>query len=160
MDIDPGLVVWTLINFGIFLAILIKIGAKPITKGLNSREQSIQDAIDNAEKANEQAKKFLEESEDKLSTAQKEMREIIDKGKEQAENIISKASEESEEVKKKKVEEAQREIEQSKNAAIDQLRKEVADLVVDATEKIIDEKLDKDKHYKIIEEHIKKLPKN
>ncbi|MFH1051576.1 MAG: F0F1 ATP synthase subunit B [bacterium] len=160
MNIDPGLIVWTLVNFGIFLFLILKLGTKPILNGLKARENKINDSIDAAEKAKSDAQKLLLETETKLSQAQKEMNEIIAKGREQAEKILQKASDESETVKRQKVEDAKNEIEKSKENAIKQLRSEVADLVVMATEKILDENLDKAKHYKMIEQYIEKLPNN
>ena len=160
MNVDPGLVFWTLINFGIFLFILLKLGTKPIIKALNNREETIKNSIEDTEKANSEAKKFLEESQKKLDEAQREMSEIIAKGREQAEQNIRKATEEAEKVKKQKVEEATREIEQSKDKALHELRSEVADMVIIATEKIIGETVDKEKHYKLIQSSIEKLPNN
>ncbi len=160
LNISPGLMIWTLFNFFIVLFIVIKFGVKPIVNGLNSRENSIKDAIEHAEKANSEAQALLKESQEKLRNAQSEMSEIIQKGRVQAEEMLRKAGEDADKVKKQKVEDAVKEIERSKDAAIHELRKEVATLVVGATEKLLDETLDKDKHYKLIESYIEKLPKN
>jgi F-type H+-transporting ATPase subunit b len=160
MNVDPGLVIWTLINFGIFLFILLKLGTKPIIKALNSREDGIKNSIEEAEKANAEAKNLLAESQKKLDKAQQEMAEIIAKGREQAELHIRKAAEEAEKVKRQKVEEAAREMDQSKDKALLELRSEVADMVIIATKKIIGETVDKDKHYKLIQSSIEKLPNN
>lgn len=160
MNIDPGLIVWTLVNFGIFLFLLLKLGTKPILNGLNARENSIKESIEGAEKARDEAKKLLQQSEEKIANAQKEMMEIISKGREQSERLIQKATEEADAIRRQKVEDAQREIERSKDTAIKQLRNEVADLVVGATEKILDETLDKEKHLKMIDKYIEKLPNN
>jgi F-type H+-transporting ATPase subunit b len=160
LNISPGLMIWTLFNFFIVLFIVIKFGVKPIVNGLNSRENGIREAIENAEKANAEAQTLLKESQEKLRNAQSEMSEIIQKGRVQAEEIVRKAADDAEKVKKQKVEDAVKEIERSKEAAILELRKEVAGLVVVATEKLLNETLDKDKHYKLVESYIDKLPKN
>ncbi len=160
MNIDPGLIVWTLVNFGIFLTLILLLGTKPILNGLNARENKIKESIEAAENAKTEAQKLFQETEKKLSQAQKEMNEIIAKGREQAEKIITKASDEAEAIRRQKVEDAKFEIEKSKENAIKQLRTEVADLVVLATGKILDETLDKDKHYKMIEQYIDMLPNN
>lgn len=160
MSIDPGLVFWTLVNFGIFLLILIKFGAKPMIEALNQRENTIKETIENAESKYREAQQFLEDSKQKLSEAQKDMMDVINKGKEQAESIINQALEKAEAVKKQKVEDSLKEIDRNKEIAIKELRTEVADLVVQATEKILDESLDKTMHYKMIEKYIDQLPKN
>lgn len=160
LSVSPGLIIWTLVNFFVFFLLLYFLGFKHIAKGLKTREDSIRDNIDGAEKANIEAKRILDESQARLSNAQMEMTEIISKGRNQAEEIIRKASEEAEKVKQAKVEEAKKEIERSKDNAIKELRKEVADLVIEATEKIIGDNLDKDRNYKLIEGYIGKIPNN
>ncbi len=160
LNVSPGLIIWTLVNFFIFFFLLYKLGFKMIAKGLKTREDSIREDIEGAERANLEAKKLLEDSQAKLNSAQVEMAEIITKGRTQAEEIIRKAADEAEQVKQNKVEEARKEIERSKETAIKELRKEVAGLVVEATEKILGETLDKEKNYKMIENYIDKIPNN
>ncbi len=160
LSVSPGLIIWTLVNFFIFFFLLFKLGFKQIAKGLKTREDSIRESIEGAERANIEAKKILEESQARLANAQQEMTEIISKGRNQAEEIVRKATDEAEKVKQAKVEEAKKEIERSKDNAIKELRKEVADLVIDATEKIIGDNLDKEKNYKLIEGYIGKIPNN
>ncbi len=160
LNVSPGLMIWTLINFFLLLVLLIKFGVKPILNGIRSREAGIRDEINNATKANLEAQSLLLESQNKLQTVQKEMGEIIHKARVQAEELIHKASEEAERLKRQKVDEATKEIERSKESAILALRSEVAGLVVIATEKLLGETLDKEKHIKLVELHIEKLPKN
>ncbi|MDQ1265522.1 MAG: F-type H+-transporting ATPase subunit b [Bacteroidota bacterium] len=160
MNVSPGAIIWTLINFSIFLFLLIKFGAKPIASGLKAREDRINTAIKNAEDANLKAAELLRESQAKLDQTQQEINSMFTKNKEQAESLVRKAAEEAEKVKHLKIQEAVREIERSKDTAIFELRKEVAGLVILATEKLLDEKLDREKHHKLIESYIEKLPNN
>ena len=160
LSVKPGLLIWTVINFGLFLFLLNKFGGKPIANALKSREQKIADAIAAAEAANAKAEALLIESTAKIDSAQAEVAQMLAKGREQAEAQIKRATEEADKVKREKLEDAKNEIERSKQAAINQLRSEVANLVVDATEKIIGDRLDSEKDIKIIENYIEKLPKN
>ena len=151
---------WTIINFGIFLFLIIKFGGKGIINALNERENSINKAIADAETANREALKLLNESKEKIENAQQEVALILAKGREQSEAIIRKTTEDAEKVKQAKLEEAIREIERNKEIALTQLRTEVADLVVNATEKIISVKLNKEQDFSLIQNSIDKLPKN
>jgi len=160
LNVSPGLMIWTLFNFLIFLFLLIKFGAKPISEGLKRREENIRKALEDAQKANKEAEKLLKETNEKMMTAQQEMTDIIRKGKEQAESILRKAEEEAESTKKIKVEEAIREINRTKELALQQLKTEVADMVVSATEKLLGEVLDREKHQKLAEKFIEQIPKN
>lgn len=160
LKVDPGLIIWTIFNFLIFLFLLLKFGTKPIMNGLNSREKRISDSIEQAEKLNLDSQKMLKESEAKLNNAQLEMAEIIKKGRLQSEEFLKNAALEAESIKKHKIDEAISEIDHSKEIALKELRKEVANLVVGATAKILETELDKDKHYKLVESYINKIPKN
>jgi len=160
MNVNPGLIFWSIINFSILLFILSKFAFPAMKKSLQGREEGIQKAIDEANTLNEKAQNLLAQSQDKLDNAQKEVSEILTNAKNMAEQNIQKANELAEKSKLQKIEEAKREIERSKNDAISQLRNEVADLVVSATEKILEIKLDKESHLKLAKEQIEKLPKN
>ena len=160
MNVNPGLLFWSIINFSILLFILSKFAFPAMKKSLQSREEGIKNAIDEANALNEKSQKLLAESQEKLDNAQKEVSQILTTAKNLAEQNIQKANEEAEKSKHIKIEEAKREIERSKNDAISELRNEVADLVVSATEKILEIKLDKESHLKLAKEQIEKLPKN
>ncbi|HBB25208.1 MAG TPA: ATP synthase F0 subunit B [Bacteroidetes bacterium] len=160
LSFDPGLVIWTLINFSIFALIIGKFGWKPMRDAIASRESSIREAITAAERANREAQDLIRENQERLAKAQRETMEIVKEGRNQAENIIRKASEEAEHVKQQKLAEAQREIDRQKDEAIQVLRNEVASLVVGATEKLIGRSLDGEDHKRIVESYVNELSKN
>lgn len=160
LQVDPGLMLWTIFNFLIFLGIILKFGTKPLVNGLRSREKSIQDAIEKAEQASKDAQEVLALSHEKIKSTQKEISEMLNQAKQQGDMLKTKAADEAEFVKKQKIDEAVKEINRSKEIAIKELRNEVAELVVIATEKILEEKLDKEKHYDLVKNYMKKLPQN
>ena len=160
MDVNPGLLIWSVINFAIILFILAKFAFPAMKKSLQDREENIRKNIDEANALNEKAQKLLQESQDKLDNAQKEVSEILSNAKTRADENIQKAIDEAERSKMQILEDANKEIERKKNDAISELRSEVADLVVSATEKILESKLDKEEHLKFAKEQIEKLPKN
>lgn len=157
---NPGLMIWTLIIFAILSVILVKFAFPVILNALKTREEGIANSIKNAEEANKKAEVILAESQKKFDNAQADISELIANGKKQAEEIVLKASQDAEDVKKSKINNALKEIERNKQEAILALRKEVADLVMEATGKLLNEKLDKDKHQSMVESYIDKLPKN
>lgn len=160
LNVNPGLMFWTILNFLIFLFLLLKFGAKPISNSLKAREDYIEQNIKNAEKVNQEAQKLLNETQQKLKEAQTEMLNIVQKGKQQADELLRKATEEAEKIRREKIDEATKEINRSKEAALFELRKEVADLVIQATEKLLFEKIDDQKHIELIKSYIDKIPKN
>lgn len=160
LSVKPGLFIWQLINFAVLMIILGKFAIPAIMKSLKEREEGIQGNIDEAKKINADAVAAMKVSQTKIDEAYKEVAAIVAKGKEQANIIIQNASAEADSIKKQKLEEAIREIENNKNAAITQLRNEVAGLVVDATEKILNSKLDRDTHTKLVNDYIKNIKQN
>lgn len=160
MDISPGLMLWTLLNFGLFFILLAKFAWKPIVTALSTREKGIDDAIMRAEQANIQAQKILKENEEKLAKAQQEMMQLIRDGRAQADAQVQAAMLEAENVKKLKLEEAREEIRRAKDQAMQELKKEVSSLVVTATEKILREQLDQNQQKKLIDSFIADIPAN
>jgi F-type H+-transporting ATPase subunit b len=160
LQMDPGLIIWTLVNFGIFAFIIAKFAWKPMITAIQAREQTITDNIKGAEAANAEAQQVLKESKDRIAAAQQEMMDIVKEGRVQAETILRRAAEEAEVVKQQKLSEAQREIERQKDDAIAELRAEVTALVIGATEKLIGTKLDGEDHKRIIQSSVNELSKN
>ncbi|MBK7034262.1 MAG: F0F1 ATP synthase subunit B [Ignavibacteria bacterium] len=160
LEMNPGLIIWTLINFGFFVFIIAKFFCKPMRQGLEARENSIAEAISNADKANTEALSILRESKEKIAGAQQEMMAIVREGKVQAEAMVRKAADEAELVKQQKLAESAREIERQKDDAIKALRTEVSTLVVDATEKLLGRNLQGDDHKRIVDGYVNELSKN
>lgn len=160
LDLSPGLVIWTLINFSIFAFIIAKFGWKPMKDGLAAREQSINDAISNAEAANAEAKEILADAKARIANSQQEMLQIVRDGKAQADEAIRKATEEADGVKQIKLEEAEREITRQKDEAIKELRSEMATLVITATEKLLGRTMQAEDHKSVVEANINELSKN
>lgn len=150
LNISPGVIIWTIVNFSIFALLIGKFGWKPLLNSLKEREQSIQDALSRAEEANKKAQHILQENEEKLVKSQQEMMELVREGRAQAQAQLHKALEEAEQIKKTKLSEASAEIEREKESAMQALRGEVSNLVVLATEKILKEKVDAEQDRKSV----------
>lgn len=160
LTVNPGLIFWTLVNFGLFLLILVKFGWKPMMQALKNREETITNSVAGAEKANAEAQALLAESRQKMSQAAQEMTEIVRQGKLQAEAQLQKATSEADKIRKQKVDEAVRQIEQQKQDALASLRTEVANLVVDTTEKVLRTTIDQAKHRELAEQFIADIKNN
>ena len=153
--IDYKILIAQLINFTIVLFVLYKFAYNPILKIINARTEKIEKGLKDAE----EARKKLEETEIKekeiLNRARKEAQIIL----ESAEKMAVKNKEEVMENAKKKSEEimtvAKKQLEEERKKMIGEVKAEIADLVVAATEKIISEKLDAHKDKELIEKIIK-----
>ena len=160
LTVNPGLLFWTILNFLVFLSVFILLFKKPILDSLKNREQYISDKIENAENKLVEAEAKFAEAEARINEATKEVTSMISKEREIAAEIIAKAKSEAEKVRQEKLENAVREIQIAQDRAFQQLKQEVAGMVVQATEKIISEKLTSDKDFELINQQIDKLSKN
>lgn len=160
LNISPGLMIWSLVNFLVFAFLIGKFAWKPMVSALQKREESIKDMLGQAERANAEAQRILKENEEKMASAQQEMMQVVRDGREQAQAQIQAAAAEAEKVKKVKLAEAQEAIEREKQAAMQQLRSEVSGLVLMATEKILKERLDADYQRKVVDAVIDDMPGN
>ena len=160
LNVSPGLIFWTLFNFSVFLFLIGKFGFKPLLASLKARESGIENAISEADRVNAEAHALLKESQAKLASAQQDMMNLVKEGKQQAENLVQAAYEEAERVKRTKITEALREIEREKEAALLSLRAETAELIVEATAKILGNTLNSESHRALVENYISQTSKN
>ena len=159
-EINPGLIVWTTISFVLLLAVLSKFAWKPILKMLDEREDQIRSALEQADKARAEAAEMMKQNEKNMARAEEEYQKMIREGKALAEKmkeeIVAKAKQQAQQELKLAADEIQRNVESVKQ----QLRAEVADLAIKATEKILEESLDEKKRQKLTDSVINQLPKN
>lgn len=160
LDVNPGLIIWTLITFITLLLILKKVAWKPILTALDQREKAIKDSLDKAEKANEEAKKILDENQANLAKAEDESRKIIEQSRVYAEKLKEQMLLAGKEQAKKILEEATAEIDRKKDAAFDELKTQVAEIAVQAAEKILKTNLDAEKNKKLADTFISEIAKN
>jgi len=153
--IEINLLIAQFVNFAIVLFVLWKFAYKPVLSHLNERTKKIERGVRDAE----EAKKKLEETSEKekviLSEAKIEAQEIIKRAEavavKDAELIIISAKEQSEKIS----EDAKKSIEREKGRIITEAKNEIAELVITASEKLIREKIDRNKDKEIIEKSIK-----
>jgi F-type H+-transporting ATPase subunit b len=160
LDVSPGLMIWTVITFIILLLILKKVAWKPILSALDKRESEIKDALTQAEKAKEEAKKILEENQANLAKAEEESKKIIDQSRAYAESLKEKLITESKVQAKKIVDEASLEIQRRKDAAFKELKNQIAEISIKAAEKIIRESLDAQKGKQVVNKYLNEIAKN
>lgn len=160
LDVNPGLIIWTLVTFLFLLIILGKLAWKPILKSLNERESFIKDSLDKADNVRKEAERLIAENKASLLKAEEEGQKIIEQSREYAEKLKSQIMDESKVQAKKMIGDAVLEIQRKNAEAFNKLKEQVADIAVDAAEKIIRETLDKEKQIKLIGKYIDDLSKN
>lgn len=128
---------------------------KPITNFLEKRREAIDENLDNAAKANENAKLLESQKEQEIAEARMKIKELLDNalrdGNQRREEIINEAKLEA----KRRHEALEKELELEKSLMSDEIKKEIVDIAFQAAEKIISREIDQQKHLDIVEEIIK-----
>jgi len=142
----------------IVMVVVLGIWVYPrIIAAAEGRQRQIAEQLEAAEKARQEAEQRLEEARQRADEARKQAAEVIESAGRSGEQLRSELREKGEEERKRMVEQARREIAAARQQAVDSVRDEVAGLVVAATEKVIGESLDGEKHRKLIDEAIKEV---
>lgn len=149
-----GTVVVELITFLVMLAILARYVYPEVVKVAEARQRAITEQLKEAEKAHAEAEAQLKEAKAKLDDARKTAQGVIDAAGKSAEQLRQEMRQKAEEEAKRIAESSRKEIEVERDRAIQSVRSEVANLVVNATEKVLGEALDVHKHKQLIDKAI------
>ncbi len=144
-----------LANFLIIVWVLKRFALKPIEKIIKEREDKIKKGIEDAEKSSTELQMAKQTGEKTIMEARSQANVIIATAQKESEKIIVESKTLKEEQAKQIVAEANKIIQQEKQKMLVDLKKEVANLVIDATEKFIKEDLTKEKQEEIIKKLIK-----
>ncbi len=156
-----GLIIWMTLSFAILLWILAKFAWKPIMKGLKEREDTIDEALNAANKARDEMKELKFSNEELLKEAKEQRDGILSDARKVKESIIEEAKEKANEEANRIVENAKESIQFEKLAAIHDMKNQLADLSIEIAEKILREELSTtDKHKKLIERLINEVNVN
>jgi F-type H+-transporting ATPase subunit b len=157
VKVVPGLMIWTLLAFGAAMIILKKFAWPKISEVLDERQQLINDSISSAEKTRSDADKILAEYRQRLTEAREQADEILDRARKAAETTEAQAVEAGREKREELVEAARRDIEAETRRALDEIRKEVADLTVLATERVTRKTLDAESQKQLVEDALREI---
>ena len=155
-EFSIGLFFWQTIIFVILIFLLKKFAWSPILKAVNDREQGIKDALDSAEAAKKEMQSLQADNEKIMKEARAERDSLLKEARDLKNSMISQAKDEAKSEAQKIIESANEAILNEKNAAVSDIKKQVASLSIEIAEKLLKEKLsDDNKQMKIVENLIK-----
>jgi len=154
---DVGIMFWTLLVFGISLYILNKAVFPRIRDALDKRQAAIEGSIDAAERTRVEADEILAEYRERLQEARQQAEEIIARAHKAAESTQHRAIEEAKERREELLEQTRRDVEAETRRAILQIRAEVANLTILATEKVTRKHLTQKDQKRLVEEALSEL---
>jgi F-type H+-transporting ATPase subunit b len=156
-SINPGLIIWTLVVFGILLVLLWRYAFPAILKSVEERERRIQKQLEEAERANAEAQRLLEEHKKQLAAARAEAQDILTKAKtvaqKEREALLAKAREEYEALLVR----ARNDINAEKEKALQELRREAVELSIAAASRVIEANLDTEANRRLVTEFLESL---
>jgi F-type H+-transporting ATPase subunit b len=154
---NVGLMIWTLIVFVLSMVVLSKLAFPRIAEALDKRQRAIEDAIDTAESTRRKADALLEEYRERLHKARDQADEIVVRARKTAENNEAETIADAKRKREELMEQARRDIEQETRRALQEIRAEVADLTVLATEKVTRKSLTDADQKRLVEEALSEL---
>jgi F-type H+-transporting ATPase subunit b len=152
IGINLPVLIAQVINFTVLLIILRMIVYKPVLKMLDERRERIREGLTAAERGQEQAVEAHREAAAQIETARREGQQIVAQAQQVAQRLQEEARQQAQVQQEAILERARSEIQQERDAAIAELRREFADLTIRAAEKVIGQSLDRAAHQRLIEE--------
>jgi F-type H+-transporting ATPase subunit b len=157
IQVRLGLMVWTIVCFGLTFLVLRRFAFGPIQKIIDERRERIQSSIEEAEKARSEARRLLEEHRALIGQARGQSEQILSEARKVAESMTRRVKEETEADRQRRLEETKRQIEAETQRALEQIRTEVAELTLIATTKVTGKVLEDADHKRLIDEAIRDL---
>ena len=147
-----GLMIWTLILFGITLFVLWRYAFPKIGEALEKRANAIRENIEASERQREEADELLEDYRQRLREAREQAEDIVARARKASEAAVAEAAADGKAKREELVAAARKDIEVETRRSLEQIRNEVADLTVLATEKVTRKSLDEADQKRLVEE--------
>jgi len=152
-----GLMIWTLVLFLFTMWVLSKVAFPKIQEALDKRAKTISESIEAAERQRKESDELLAEYRERLSEAREQADDIMARARKAADTAESEAKAEGTAKREELVAAAKRDIEAETRRSLDQIRKEVADLTVLATEKVTRKSLSEEDQRRLVEEALSEV---
>jgi F-type H+-transporting ATPase subunit b len=157
ISVVPGLMVWTIIAFGLTFFVLRRFAFGPIQKLIDERRDRIREALDEADKARHEARELRELTKAEREEAKAERERILDESRRQGQAQFEQARAQADDDLKRRLEENKREIEAENRRLAEQIRRDVVELTLLAAEKVTGKSLDADDQRRLIDETIEEV---
>jgi F-type H+-transporting ATPase subunit b len=154
---EVGLMIWTLLAFGVTLWVLSKFVFPRVQAALDKRQKAIEESIEESERTRAEAQKILEEYRQRLQEARTQAEEIVVRARRAAEEHERESLDAAREQREELLEQTRRDIEAEARRAIQEIRNEVADLTILATEKVTRKALSSDDQQRLVQEALSEL---
>jgi len=152
-----GLMIWTLVLFLITMWVLSKVAFPKIQEALDKRAETIAESINAAERQRKESDELLSEYRARLAEAREQADDIMARARKAAETAEAEATTAGKEKREELVEAAKRDIEAETRRSLDQIRQEIADLTVLATERVTRKSLNDEDQKRLVEDALSEV---
>lgn len=157
---DLGLLVWTWISFLVVVGIVGAFGWRPILKAVEAREARVHAAVQDAQRARDEAQRLLREHEERLQNARVEAQKIIEEGKADArrlqETMLADARRQTQEM----ADRARREIGLAEAKARESLRQEAVDLAAGMAARVLGREVKAQDHRDLMASYVAEVERS
>ncbi len=158
LNIEPGLIIWTVITFIILLIVLRKVAWGPILTALEQREHTIRDSLEEAQRARQESEQLMAQHQQMLTESNREVARLLEQGREEAERLRVTLTEQAQEQAQRLLEDARREIVREKQLAMQELKNTAADLALAAAGQLLSTAMTTDDHRRLVTEFLDHFP--
>ena len=158
LNIEPGLIIWTVITFVILLIVLRKVAWGPILIALEQREQTIRNSLEEAQRARREAEQLLAQHQQMLAEANRDVTRLLEQGREEAERLRISMTEQARQEAQRLTEAARRDILRERQLAVQELRNTAADLALAAAGRLLNTAMTTEDHRRLVTEFLDHFP--
>jgi F-type H+-transporting ATPase subunit b len=157
LDINEGLMVWTVLIFLLVLGILMWKAYPPILRAVEARERHIRELLEAAARDREEAEALLEEQRRERDAVRAQVQAMLAEGRSGAEKtreeILAEARREQQEL----LERSRRDIEREMERSMAELRLQVVDIAIAAASKLVQRNLNDDDNRRLVREFVEQI---
>ncbi len=160
LNIEPGLIIWTIITFIVLLVVLRKVAWGPILTALEQREHTIRSSLDEAQRARQEAEHLLAQHQQMLAEANREVARLLEQGREEAERLRASMTEQARTEAQRLTEVARREIGRERQLAMQEIKSAAAELALVAAGHLLSTAMTGEDHKRVVAEFLDHFPEH
>jgi F-type H+-transporting ATPase subunit b len=153
----PGLMIWTLVTFLICLWVLRRYAFGPLAEMIEKRRTIVRENLEASERSRDEAQTLLDEYKQQLAQARREAGEIVERARATGAELERQMREEATAQRERDVQAAKQAIEAETRRSIEQIKNQVADLTMIATEKVVGRALSEAEGRRLVEEALSEV---
>lgn len=154
LDVNLGLLIWTLLIFGIVVAVLYKFAWPSILGAVEQREAHIRELLEGAERDREEARTLAEEQRREREELRAQVQTVLAEARQQGEQVRAEIEAAAARDRLERMERAEREVAAARDAALDSVRREAATIAMAAAEKLVRRSLDTEDNRRLVREFL------